>query len=104
MWKIEIKLDEQKIKRELEYHLTDMYRAIDGAYAKIGFKKQEINGGRVYTGDNITSDFCSMWQVNLALEKIDWFRDNVLSWQWYSNDNSDDGKFEVEDIKTSWVV
>jgi hypothetical protein len=95
---MQIIMNEEKIEREGLYDL-------DGIYAKLnGFliERLEFNnvGNGFYEGRELSSDFARFGMAMTTLGRQAWFMDNVDTWLYFSNDDSDaPNDFAVEDFK-----
>ena len=92
-----IQLDEEKINREGIINLEGAYKSIDLTFAQKDVTLYKIEDGiHYYTRDIDKHDFEYLWMVNFALEKSDWFKDNVKIWRYI--DEEDGFIFEEEDL------
>ncbi|MDE5910635.1 MAG: hypothetical protein K2H52_18215 [Lachnospiraceae bacterium] len=78
MMKMLIKLDKEKIEHEGQYDFDKMNRIIDEEFASMGITKDE-------NGLYINGDFGSFGSMIFALQKLDWFMDNISEWLWYDS-------------------
>ena len=110
MWKVEVKLDEEKIRTKSEYNLDDMYAVIDKAFienARMERHFTEPDGTRIYIAPQPkNNDHYSM--VLLAITKCvkqKWFVDNALKFLYGNSHGSDNpADFSREDILEAWKV
>lgn len=94
MMKMLIKFDKEKIEREGKYDFENMNRIIDEEFASIGIIKDD-------EGVYVNGDFGSFGSMIFALQKVDWFLDNVTEWLWYDSGYIEDpapDEFLVEDL------
>ena len=93
---IALKLDDEKILKDKEIDLEDAYRVITKAYESKGaFLLGEDQNVKCYTREKDSDDFQYLWMVNLALDKIDWFKKYIAYWRYVETD--DDGNIEYEE-------
>ncbi len=100
MLKLEIKLDEEKIRNEKKYSVESIYRALDQAFSKHRLNQERDESGVLWvTGNGSPKDYGSFGCIITSLCEKEWFMDYVTRWIWY---NSDDGEneedFAVEDV------
>ena len=90
-----IQLDEEKIKREGIINIEGTYKSIDLTFAQkdVSLYKTE-EGIHYYTRDIDKHDFEYLWMVNFAIERSDWFKDNVKIWRFL---NVEDGEILEDD-------
>jgi len=94
MIKMVIELDEEKIAREDQYDVAEMWKHIDAYFQEKRIPK--ISTG-VYAGRGLPSDFGNIGGFYIRFHRCDWFVDNVLVWDWYNSDGEDDPEdFRVE--------
>jgi len=93
---IKIVMDEEKILREQEYDLEDIYNGIDHLAQFAGMKK--IDKHYYISINNDPSELgCFAWS---NLEEKEWFMENIKEWTWYDDEGTYDIiKFIEEDSK-----
>jgi virulence-associated protein VapD len=103
MKKVQIIMDENKIRAERKYDLSKIYRAIDSVFVgKYGLVKDD-NGFYIESGRK--NDFADFWNAILLLKSQEWFLDNVRTWLWFNSDDSSDPEdFAVEDIREHYLA
>lgn len=100
MLKLEIKMDEAKIREEQKYPAESIYRALGQAFSRYQLNQaQEADGTLCFTGNGKPEDYGAFGSIITSLREKAWFMDYVTKWIWY---NSDDGENEedyiVEDV------
>ena len=100
MLKLEIKMDEEKIRAEKKYSVESIYQALQQAFSKYKFNQmQDADGTMSFTGNGNPKDYGAFGNIITSLREKTWFMDYVTKWVWY---NSDDGENEedyaVEDV------
>ncbi|MBR1442315.1 MAG: hypothetical protein IJ583_02135 [Firmicutes bacterium] len=98
MQKLEILLDEEKIKQEDKYELADIYNGIDELFAEEGLPKMptDANSKSIFYRDNgRNTDLGAIFSCVFYLRDQDWFMPYVKKWLYY---NSDNGKTEDDFI------
>lgn len=101
MIKVEIELDEQKIKDDGKYVPESILECMDDAFLRRNQKILEAEGfRRVYRDSgNTEKDFAILGGLVLDLVKKDWFGNNVSKIMWYNSDNGkNEDDFYVEDF------
>ena len=98
MKKMQIVLDEEKIRREGAYDPASLQPAVDdlrgGRYARVTGED-----GFYYENDR-EDGFFGFMSSALILKDRDWFLDNVDTWLWYNSDDMPEpDMFSVEDAK-----
>ena len=87
----------KKIKREGQYDVAKIERAIDSVFIDEYRLVKSKEGFYLERGDN--GDFADFWCAILLLKDQAWFLDNVKTWLWYdSNDSSSPDDFAIEDL------
>ena len=100
MLKLEIKLDESKIKSENKYDANSIYRTLEKSFLKHDIPMiQECDGTLVFRGKGHPSDYGAFGGIIPRLKEKDWFMDYVIKWMWYnSDDGADEEDYSVEDV------
>jgi hypothetical protein len=98
MIKMQIKIDDDKIRREKKYSPEKIQDAIDRfMLGKLNLVKDEDG---FYVGGGTGKDFSYFGLAFNTLRKKQWFVDNVKTWLYYNSDASDDPEdFVVEDFR-----
>jgi hypothetical protein len=110
MWKVEVLLDEGKIKNEGRYNLNELYTAIDKTFIKGAQMERhyvEPDGTRIYiaSAPQNKDHYSKIGLAITAYAKQKWFTDNALKFIYgnsHGSDNPDD--FSREDILQVWEV
>lgn len=93
MMKVEIVLDEDKIKAENKYEVELVKYNICKQFEKKNLCKMETTDGSiVYCDSNKDEDFTCFWYVNLSLAKTPWFVRYVKKWLWFRDGVQEDVK------------
>ena len=105
MLKLEIKMDEEKIKEEKKYTSELIYQTIDKAFLKHQLRKEvEPDGTRVFYGTGNKYDYGAFGLLIKTLSEKTWFMDYVIKWVWYNSDRGrDEEDFSVEDVLYFYV-
>jgi hypothetical protein len=98
MIKMQIKMDEAKLKRDGRYSLERVYGTLDDYLVnELRFKKGRDG---FYLGTNSPDDFGNFGLAMVTLGKKPWFMDNVDTWLYFNSEDSDNpNDFVVEDFK-----
>ena len=101
MQKMQIILDEEKIRREAIYSFEKMQDAVDSvAVDQYGLRKASDG---FYVGEGNASDYTPFMCSIQKLKKLDWFVDNVKTWLWFNSDSSNNpDDFAIDDIKAHY--
>lgn len=100
MLKTEIKLNENRIIADGKYEPERIFRSVDNAFFRFGFRKEVLDDGSVcYLGNGNPRDYGAFGATITSLKNQEWFMPYVDKWLWC---NSDRGKteddFYVEDV------
>jgi hypothetical protein len=98
MIKMQIVMDDDKIRRQKQYNLDKIHRSLDAFLIdKLGLQKSDDG---LYLGRGDGKDFSYFGLAFNTLRKKDWFLDNVKTWLYFNSDASDDPEdFVIEDFK-----
>ena len=98
MIKMQIVMDDAKLRRDGKYNVEKIHCAIDSyMVSNLGFCKAADG---FYLGDGGRTDFSYFGLAFNTLRKEQWFLDNVKTWLYFNSDASDDpDDFVVEDFK-----
>ncbi|MCL2888978.1 MAG: hypothetical protein FWE65_00980 [Eggerthellaceae bacterium] len=98
MIKMQIKMDEKKIKSDGRYNLAKIHGALDNYFVNtLRFTK---GSDGFYLGNGSPNDYGNFGIAMVTLGKKQWFMDNVETWLYFnSNNSSNPNDFEVEDFK-----
>lgn len=99
MMKMEIKLDEERIRRDDKYGVEELWKMIDKEFANACTKEVQPDGSVMYVG---IPDKDYFTEINLAVavfKHSDWFAQYCVKWIWYDNDDDDESlPFDDEDV------
>ena len=100
MLKLEIKLNEHKIKSEHKYEVENIYITLEQSFLKYDIPMtREEDGTLVFCGKGHARDYGAFGAVITLLKDKSWFMDYVIKWMWYNSDDGVDEKdFSVEDV------
>ncbi|MDR1014130.1 MAG: hypothetical protein LBL86_04020 [Coriobacteriales bacterium] len=98
MIKMQIKMDEGKIRRGGRYSLDRIYGILDDYLVNnLRFAK---DGDGFYLGTGSPDDFGNFGLAMVTLGKKGWFMDNVDTWLYFnSEDSTDPDDYVIEDFK-----
>ncbi|MDR1184939.1 MAG: hypothetical protein LBK67_09090 [Coriobacteriales bacterium] len=98
MIKMQIVMDDEKIRRDAPYEVARVHEVLDSyLVGELGLRKAS-NG--FYHGNGRGTDFSDFGFAFNTLRKKDWFLDNVKTWLYFNGDASDNpDDFAVEDFK-----
>lgn len=81
MLKLEIKLDESKIKSEHKYDVNSIYQTLEKSFLKHDIPMiQECDGTLVFCGNGRPSDYGAFGGIIPLLKEKEWFMDYVIKW------------------------
>ena len=87
MLKLEIKLDEQKVRAEGKYSPAAIYDALDRAFSKYRFRREVLADGTLcYYGNGLARDYGTFGRLITSLKDKDWFVPYLVKWLWYNSD------------------
>lgn len=100
MLKLEIRLNENKIRKEGKYTTECLNQTLISAFEEEQLDcRKESDGTLVFVGRGLAKDYGCFGMLITALKREMWFMNYVEKWIWY---NSDDGEseddFAVEDV------
>lgn len=102
MYKLEFKFNEEKIKADGEYELSEFYRVIRIVFAKNNLPEIKSNDGSLWFKDNGgQQDYGAMWGITLSLSDEEWFAKYIEKMYWY-DDERQSGVFDCEDVLTTY--
>lgn len=91
MMKVEIVLDEDKIRAEGEYEVEEIKRCVCNPFEQKGLRKVETTDGSiVYCDKDRDNDYAWLWGANLTLVDEDWFVRYVKKWIWEDEEGQED--------------
>ena len=100
MLKLEIKLDEEKIREAGRYAPASLRQTLIPAFAKQQLDPvTEPDGTLFFVVRGQARNYCCFGKMITTLKNQQWFMEYVVRWIWY---NSDDGEnendFAIEDV------
>lgn len=100
MLKLEIKLDEGKIREAGRYAPDSLRQTLIQAFVKQQLDSVvESDGTMIFVGRGQAKDYGCFGKMITTLKNQQWFMEYVVRWLWY---NSDDGEneedFAIEDV------
>lgn len=95
MFKIEIIMDEEKIKKQSNYDIKDIYNAIDDVFKRYDLVKAEKG---FYLPKGTKNDFANFWSAIFSLKKQQWFLPFVQKWIWYECLDDKPQQYDTEDL------
>lgn len=100
MLKLEMKFNDAQITAENKYTPAGIRAAVDKAFAKYQFRREELADGTVcYYGNGRTTDYGIFGRLITSLKDKDWCLPYLDKWLWYNSDDGDDeNDFTVEDV------
>jgi hypothetical protein len=101
MQKIQVILDEKKIRDERLYSLTKIEKAVDSVFVdRYGLVKGS-DGFYLESGNK--DDYVDFLNAILLLKDQGWFMSSLKTWLWFNSDDSSDPEdFAVEDIRAHY--
>ena len=100
MIKLEMKLNDEQIKKDSKHTAQEIYDALDKVFSKYGFQKTLTKDGTLtYLGTGQKTDYGSFANLVLFLKNKDWFLPYAEKWLWYNSDEGiNDEDYSIEDI------
>lgn len=75
MFKVLLQLNEEEIKKDNEFNLSDIYKEIDNLYSEAGCYLLEKNGNKyIYTIDNTEEAPARLSVPSLDIRELPWFK------------------------------
>ena len=96
--KMLIKLDEDRILRDREYDLIDIWHLIDKQFANECRKEIMHDGSVLYSGILNMDYYTRINLACIALKRYSWFARYCIKWIWYDNDDNEELPFQEIDI------
>jgi hypothetical protein len=98
MIKMQIIMDDEKIRRDGRYNPLKIQKALDDFFLNKLHVRKGDDG--FYLGTGTKSDFGNFGLAMWTLGKKSWFMDNVKTWLYFNSEDSDDpNDFIIEDFK-----
>lgn len=98
MMKMEIKLDEARIRDDGKYDVSELWKAIDKEFANACTKEVQEDGSVMYVGIPDKDYFTCLSLAYATLKKESWLIDYCIKWIWYDNDDDEELPFDEEDV------
>lgn len=98
MMKMEIKLDEVRIRKDGEYDIAELWQMIDKEFASACTKVVQPDGSVMYTGIEDKDYYTCLSLAYLTLKYTKWFLNYCSKWVWYDNDDDEELPFSDEDV------
>ncbi|MDR2715282.1 MAG: hypothetical protein LBB46_00850 [Coriobacteriaceae bacterium] len=102
MTKMQILLDEEKIRREKKYNAQKIYAYVDSVFLEKCKLSKDADG--YYSGHGENDDLLRFGKANYLLSNKDWFLDNVKVWKFFCNDDTESpDEYVVEDVRDFYL-
>ncbi|WP_321010026.1 hypothetical protein [Hungatella effluvii] len=100
MLKLEIRLDEEKIRETGKYAPESLRQTLIQSFAKQQLDSVvEPDGTLFFVGRGRARDYGCFGKMITALRNQQWFMEYVDRWIWYnSDDGEDENDFSIEDV------
>ncbi len=100
MMKMEIKLDEERIKRDGEYDVAELWTRIDKEFENACRKEVQPDGSVMYVGIPDKDYYTDINVAAMVFKQSRWFAQYCVKWIWYDNeyDNDDSSPFDEIDV------
>ncbi len=95
MMKMQIGIDEERVRKDGLYDLADMWRLIGKTFLEYGCTAERQGDGSMLYSGTATNDYYTA--INLAvyfLEIQPWFAQYCTKWIWYDNDDNEELSFQ----------
>ena len=109
MRKVELALNENKIKSEGKYSLEAIYEALDESFIDYASmqKQKQADGTIIYFAPKMIDEnhYAKIWVSIKEYVKEKWFTENAVKYLYgdtYESENPDD--YSIEDILEGWGV
>lgn len=105
MLKLEIKLDEEKIREAGKYAPDSLRQTLIQAFAKQQLDSAvEPDGTLFFVGRGQAGDYGCFGKMITTLKNQQWFMEYVVRWIWYNSvDGENEDDFAIEDV-SSWRI
>ena len=99
MMKVEITIDDEKIKAEGKHKLEDVYYSIRCAFEEADLPEIKAENGvsLAFTEKGRSSDFARFGSVINSLYESEWFRPYITKYTWYSYDGHTEDIIKIRD-------
>lgn len=98
MMKMEIKLDEERIRRDGKYDVAELWKMIDKEFANACTKEVQPDGSVIYSGISDRDYFTCISIAYSMLKRNKLFIEYCIKWIWYDNDDDESLPFSEEDV------
>lgn len=98
MMKMEIKLDEERIRRDGKYDVAELWKMIDKEFVNACTKEVQPDGAVMYVGIPDKDYYTEINVAIMILEDKDWFAQYCVKWVWFDNDDDENLPFNKEDV------
>ena len=99
MFKVEILLDEEKIKKESEYTPESIYTAIRKNFLQFDLLEIPTNDNTIVFRDRgHRKDYGGMWKGIITITDADWCKPYLIKCMWYSDEEYENGEIYSENV------
>lgn len=99
MFKVEILLDEEKIKEKGEYTPESIYKAIRENFTQFNLLEIPTNDNTIVFRDRGHSrDYGGMWKGIITITDAVWCKPYLIKCMWYSDEEYENGKLYSENV------
>ncbi len=98
MMKMEIKLDEERIRRDGEYDVAELWARIDKEFENGCRKEVQADGSVMYVGIPDKDYFTDLNVAAMIFKHSRWFAQYCVRWIWYDNDDDETLPFQDIDV------
>lgn len=98
MMKMEIKLDEERIKRDGEYDIDELWARIDKEFENACVKEVQPDGSVMYSGIPDKDYYTDINVAAMVFKHTQWFAKYCIKWIWYDNDDNESLPFQDLDV------
>ncbi len=101
MMKMEIKLDEDRVKRDGRFDIAELWQAIDKEFANACTKEVQPDGSVMYVGIPNKDYYSDINVAATVYKNTEWFAQYCVKWIWYDNDDDESLPFQDIDVLAS---
>ncbi|MEE1282525.1 MAG: hypothetical protein UHK60_09805 [Acutalibacteraceae bacterium] len=99
MMKVEILLDEEKIKKESEYTPESIYDAVRRNFKQFDLLEIPTNDKTIMFRDKgNNTDYGGLWKGIHILYNADWCKPYLIKCMWYSDEEYENGELYSENV------
>ena len=99
MFKVEILLDEEKIKERGEYTPESIYKAIRKNFTQFNLLEIPTDDKTIVFRDRGHSgDYGGMWKGIITITDADWCKPYLIKCMWYSDEEYENGELYSENV------